>query len=84
LRSKKDGIPRTLIYNLIKISEALKDRFSLTPYASLAYLLGKNSRLKNEDCFKQLANIKNIEFLRNLKPILIWLDLLQRGGFRYE
>jgi len=77
-RKKQMALPSSFIYHLMQISEELSDGFRIKPYAILAYLLGRNKSIGKH--FGYLLDILNYrEMLKHLKPLLMWLDLLQRN-----
>ncbi len=73
-------LPRGFIYRLMQISDVLdKEGLRLRPFALLAYMLGRNKNLRTKPFVDWLNIAKSFEILRNLKPALMWLDLLLRG-----
>ncbi len=78
-------LKRSVIYKLMWISNELKEHgLRLKPLALLTYLIARSEvapekALKQVEPFKKWTNIlESWKIVRNLKPALMWLDLLVR------
>ncbi len=76
----ENGLPRTFIYRMMKISdELLENGFRLKPFVMLTYFLAKNPKLRSYFGEWLKINRDSLEFLKDLKPVFVWLDILKRG-----